>query len=76
MNREIIYQIGDRVTTREGKGTIVFKEPNTKSKKIWGLDNIKSLESIGLWVYLIRYDNGNYSNVCRYYELNFKEDEN
>ncbi len=69
MKGEVLYQIGDSVIVDGVKGTVVFKEPNPKSKKLWGLDNIKSLESIGLWVYLVRFENGNYSHVCRYYEI-------
>jgi len=69
MKREVLYQIGDSVVIDGVKGTVIFKEPNPKSKQLLGLGSIKSLESIGLWVYLVRFENGNYSHICRYYEL-------
>ena len=52
---EIIYEVGDVVTTPRGEGKIVYKDVNPAN-----YEAIKALDSIGDWLYMVEINYGKY----------------
>ena len=67
---EIIYEVGDVVTTPRGEGKIVYKDVNPAK-----YEAIKTLDSIGDWFYTVWHNEDNWSGPYKYYQLNQKKDE-
>ena len=70
MSKEIIYEVGDVVTTPRGEGKIVYKDVNPAN-----YEAIKALDSIGDWFYMVEINYGKYVGPYKYYQLNQNKDD-
>ena len=70
IKEEIIYEVGDVVTTPRGEGKIVYKDVNPAK-----YEAIKTLDSIGDWLYMVEHNEDNWSGPYKYYQLNQNKDE-
>lgn len=63
MSKEVIYEVGDLVTTTKGKGCIIYKDKNDSNSPF--TDKVD-------WLYMVEHKEGKWSGPYHYYELNKK----